>query len=711
MEEIGPRTVVWLNESQHYLLTPDSFLGEKVAAGLRQLLRNPDVAPVLILGTLWPEYWDAITAPPKFGEIERHSQASALIRNSVVSVPDSFTDSEIDHLKDLDDLDPRIKSALNRATDGCLTQYLAGGPALLERYHNSPPLVRALVHAAIDCRRFGHSPAVPLSLLEEVAHSYVSDRHWDEAADDWLERSLAYAAAPCRGARGVLTRIRPRPSGHELKGPHYILSDFIEQYLRRSRRELAPPTELWQAFLHHAQPRELEKLASSADSVGLTQVACQMALAVHLAGCAYSWKLPTILENAGYGEKAFELYEQAAERGDVVSMAELAMRLHRQEEHDAALTWERKASVEGHLKSLWSAVDFLMSQDRSDEAVLLCRECADLGHHGALEVGAYVLQENEQVDEAIAWYSEAMVKGEEAAPYYAGELLSKSGQLDRAREWYLLSSDSSQDTRAMRRIAEDYERNGQLDQALEWRRRAAKVPGADVLWGHVIDLALTMDASGRTAIALLEKEKEDGDEDASHWLGVLHEKLGNTDDAVEYYLESREWGHGNGYARIARMLENVGEYDRALFYYQAGYEEVDIESLELGCELLHRTEGIESVLEWLEDITDRESFPALLASSFLEKEGRVDEALAWHKRAAESGDSESLVWGAEVLARAGRIDECIQWCWRAASAGESLAKKDLERILRENGEEEIADHFARYGWDPDGSISKGWRLQ
>ena len=53
---IGPRTVIWLNEAQFYLDAPGG-LGERVAAGLRELLRDPARAPVLVLATLWPEFW------------------------------------------------------------------------------------------------------------------------------------------------------------------------------------------------------------------------------------------------------------------------------------------------------------------------------------------------------------------------------------------------------------------------------------------------------------------------------------------------------------------------------------------------------------------------------------------------------------------------------------------------------------------------------
>jgi len=51
---IGPRTVVWLNEAQFYLDVADGGLGERVAAGLGELLRDPARAPVLVLATLWP---------------------------------------------------------------------------------------------------------------------------------------------------------------------------------------------------------------------------------------------------------------------------------------------------------------------------------------------------------------------------------------------------------------------------------------------------------------------------------------------------------------------------------------------------------------------------------------------------------------------------------------------------------------------------------
>jgi hypothetical protein len=64
---VGSRTVVWLNEAQHYLQPAEPGLGERIAAGLRTLLAGNDRNPILILGTIWPEYWHALTSPPDPG--------------------------------------------------------------------------------------------------------------------------------------------------------------------------------------------------------------------------------------------------------------------------------------------------------------------------------------------------------------------------------------------------------------------------------------------------------------------------------------------------------------------------------------------------------------------------------------------------------------------------------------------------------------------
>ena len=198
---VGPRTVVWLNETQEYLGGAE---GERVAAGLRSLLADPARAPVLVLGTLWPEHHAALAQRPG-------SQVRALIDGTVIEVPGAFTGADLAAWQQAAPADPRLAWAAEHAENGQITQQLSGGPEQLQRYHAAPPAAKALIWAAMDARRLGMSLALPLAFLETAAPGYLADAEWDILGEDWAEQALAYTAEPCKGARGPLTRIRPPP--------------------------------------------------------------------------------------------------------------------------------------------------------------------------------------------------------------------------------------------------------------------------------------------------------------------------------------------------------------------------------------------------------------------------------------------------------------------------------------------------------------------
>jgi hypothetical protein len=148
---IGPRTVVWLNEAQFYL-DAEAGLGERVAAGLRELLRDPARAPVLVLATVWPGLWNTLTARPAAGE-DRHAQARELLAGHDITVPAAFTPAQMSQLTRAADM--RMVLAARSARDGEVIQFLAGAPELLARYRNAPPAAAALIRAAMDARRLG----------------------------------------------------------------------------------------------------------------------------------------------------------------------------------------------------------------------------------------------------------------------------------------------------------------------------------------------------------------------------------------------------------------------------------------------------------------------------------------------------------------------------------------------------------------------------
>ena len=71
----------------------------------------------------------------------------------------------------------------------------------------------------MDARRLGMGIGLPQAFLEAAAPGYLTDTEWDALDEDWLEQALAYTAVPCKGVRGPLTRIRPRPARSRLPGP------------------------------------------------------------------------------------------------------------------------------------------------------------------------------------------------------------------------------------------------------------------------------------------------------------------------------------------------------------------------------------------------------------------------------------------------------------------------------------------------------------
>ena len=273
---IEPRTVLWLNEAQRYLDAGDG-LGDRIAAGIRELLRDPGRAPVLVLATLWPSHWSGLTPRPPLGQ-DPHAQARELLTGRHISVPGAFTPDQMRRLGETGD--ERLAAAVAGAKDRQVTQFLAGAPDLLARYENAPSAARALISAAMDASRLGMRQALPSAFLEAAAPGYLTETEYDQLAEngDWLARALDYTAAPCKGVRGPLTRIWPRPSHTAVYGPGaaYRLADYLDQHGRRARSGEIPPAEFWTAAAIFADPGDLGALASAAHGRGLLLSAARL---------------------------------------------------------------------------------------------------------------------------------------------------------------------------------------------------------------------------------------------------------------------------------------------------------------------------------------------------------------------------------------------------------------------------------------------------
>jgi hypothetical protein len=281
---IGPRTVIWLNEARAYLNTPDEA-GEKAAAALRELIRDPSRGPILVIATLWPGDWRALTEQPRQpDDVDRHSNARELLAGRGHRVPSEFTPTDPDELKRQSADDPRLAEAVSRAPGRRIIQYLAGVPLLMDRYDSASTPTRALIHAAMDARRMGHGKALPLELLANAAPGYMSGDDPDlYGGSDWLAAALADASRPlASGIEGPLTRVRAKSRHRRGQKPDqgkapepgdcYHLAEYLDQHGRRERHDIVPPPAFWDAALG-TTAGDLVALAYSARRRGLLRTA------------------------------------------------------------------------------------------------------------------------------------------------------------------------------------------------------------------------------------------------------------------------------------------------------------------------------------------------------------------------------------------------------------------------------------------------------
>ena len=101
----GPRTVVWLDEAQRYFSPPH---GEAVAVAVLEVLRSN--APVVVIGTMWPQYWQRFVTQPDadgaylYHEVLEHTACRAVR----IDVPPTFRPVDLQAARARSD--PRLRA-------------------------------------------------------------------------------------------------------------------------------------------------------------------------------------------------------------------------------------------------------------------------------------------------------------------------------------------------------------------------------------------------------------------------------------------------------------------------------------------------------------------------------------------------------------------------------------------------------------------------
>ncbi|MFE1300452.1 hypothetical protein ACFW6K_22180 [Streptomyces sp. NPDC058733] len=400
-EGIAARTVIWLNELQRYVGEQAGACAEQVAASLRELLQGGADGPVLVLGTVWPEFWTALTASELPGRRDLYPQARALLEGKALHVPAAFDPQGLEDARVVGAHDPRLADALARASDGRIAQYMAGAPALLERYRTAPPVARAVVCAAVDASRLGGVRLVGRDFLRVAAEGYLSDDAYDSLGEDWLEEALAYTQQPVNGVRGLLSQVRARPGARERSG--WRLADYMDHIGRFERRFAAPPASFWRAAQAHVCEAHLVR------ALGLAAEA--------------RWR---VAEAAG-------LYQRALDLGDLKAGQYLAWLWQERERPDEVRRVQEQAALAGDGEALVELLRPLLRGGDEERAEQLVREAAGHGNATAQLFWARQLMVDGEAEEAAGWYARVARCGDsEVLRSYAGDL-REQGDLDGAR--------------------------------------------------------------------------------------------------------------------------------------------------------------------------------------------------------------------------------------------------------------------------------------
>ncbi|MEU3558734.1 dsDNA nuclease domain-containing protein [Kitasatospora sp. NPDC006786] len=389
---LGPRTVLWLNEAQELL---GGHGGEAAAAALRRRLERP--GPLVVIATLWPGHRHELTDRP-VGVRDRHPQARALLAAArVITVPTVFDGSVLRRLHETDD--GSLAVAARTAPDGSITQTLAGGPALVQWYEQADGAQdcygKAVVSAAMDARRLGHTSPLPLALLEMAAPGYLTDAQRAAAPAGWFETAMVFARTRIKDVVAALGDVA-HDHGMGAQPGVCRLADYLDHYSRTARHAFFPPTSFWQAVEYHAATAaDLYELARSAEHRGRLRLAA------------------TLLRRAadgGHGPAWTAIVSMMAYR-DLTDEAEVLARSVLQ-----------KGDPEPILTLAWTLNEF----GHPDETERLVREAVTTGHASALTSLATVLSNGPEAEESL---TKAVALGSPEAPFILAELRRNEGDL------------------------------------------------------------------------------------------------------------------------------------------------------------------------------------------------------------------------------------------------------------------------------------------
>ncbi|MGP3737493.1 hypothetical protein ACTWJ9_30695 (plasmid) [Streptomyces sp. GDS52] len=704
-----PNTVLWLNEMQRYLKGTET---QPLAEALDTLVNTPARGPVLIVGTLWPHDHRDLTS-------DAYSAVTSLLKDRHIRVPDTFDEASHQELARAAERDPRLAEALDQGNDA-ITQYLAGGPALLDRYAVSPE-VRALVDAAVDVARLGYQEDVTEAFLQAAGWSLIPETYRRRQRTDWhtcwFREALADAAQDCRGVPGPLTADPPGPDAPHTAQRTYRLADYLRQHLSPQRALLCPPIAWWQAAANHlTSPAHLLALSDAARRRAryhMSAVLAQQALEHDSAAPAHR-PLVELHYKASHRSQAEGTAHKALETGDTRAAVELARLLRKDGLIQDAVHWQRRAADLGAEDAWADLAATLLKAGEIDEAVSaadhlddyrldnfatvlteaghwdrhlpIARRLAADGKLAALLSHAYRLAENGKSDEAIALLTETDRLEAPGAYEYLVDLLEDSGDTKAAEEAGRQAVIEHGYGKALRRLSRRREERGDLHGSAKALRTLGSCPGWE-RWLLAASYEYLEAGAVQTATQAAEQAIAVGEHRRWVMLAYISTRNNDNEQAQRAVTKAAATQDGETLRMLGDFHYELHETEKADVAYRR--------AIKLGC-----PDAWDDLAALWHDAGDTERRDAVvteaitggnvkylrdLPAHYARSDAR-DEARAQARRAAEHGDDDPGFWLAMRWRREGADDDALAVALDLARAGFPQAIEDMTR-LADNADE------------------------
>ncbi|MGW3557967.1 helix-turn-helix domain-containing protein [Streptomyces sp. NPDC000963] len=673
---VGPQTVVWLNEAQHYL---GGAAGERIAAAVHRLLVDEERGPVLVLGTLWPEYAHQFALLPEPVGTDPHSRVRELLAGRTHPVLDAFDADALTRAAALAEQGDRLLAdALTRARDGGrVTQDLAGAPELLRRYEQATPPARALLDAAMDARRLGVGLHLPQAFLTDAAPDYLSQDDYDQLTDNWAELAYAELAEPVHGKQAPLRRTMLRPPRRPpapsagantpaslSAGPIVRLADYLEQHGRTTRRQHCPPASFWHAAHSH--------LTHTEDLCTLAQAA----------------------EERHRLQWAYHLRHRAVDHGDVSALGRLAVAQEEAGDQEGAEALAWRAADHGDTSALVHLAELREQAEDQEGAEVLARKAADYGNTYALGRLARLRDRAGDRNDAESLLQQAADCHDAHAATQLTTRRERTGDREGAEALARRAADHG-DTSALTRLAELREQAGDREGAETLARHAAAL-------GDTSTLARLWEKAGdrKGAEALARRAADHGDTSVMVQLAELREQAGDQEGAENLAWHAADLGDPYGLAHVAELREKAGDKEGAEALARRAADHADPFALTRLARVRENAgdwAGAESLTRRAADLGDTYALVQLVRLREEAGDRKGAEALARH--AAALSDTSGLVQLAELREQAGDQEGAENLAWHAADLGDTSGLVQLAELREEAGDREGAENLAQHAAD------------